>query len=185
MLVHELVERLRRAVNVPEVQDRLIKDRRLWRQLCSAMDVMEDTETAIASYRSSAPLQDIGSLYLLAYGLLQVLFVQQDAVKHATEAAGLDDYEFPEDVLAIRDVRNRAIGHPTKREKRVTGGGKKLESFGIMQMSLSHEGFILYSFDWDRPDAVQRIRFEELIAAQSKAVAQAIEQMIRHLKTAR
>lgn len=178
MLVSELGRCLRDAVNVPEVQDRLMKNPRGWRQLCSSMDVIGDTDSAIASYLSSPPVQDIGSLYLLAYGLLQVLFVQQDAVKHVAEAIGLS-YEFPEGVLAVRDVRNNAIGHPTKR------GGKNSESFGIVQMSLSNEGFTLYSFDWDRPDAFQPIRFQELIAAQSNAVAQAIEQMIRHLQTVR
>ena len=174
--VRELERCLRDAVNVPEIQARLMKNPRGWQQLCSSMDVIGDTDSAIASYLSSPPVQDIGPLYLLAYGLLQVLFVQQDAVKHAAEAIGLS-YEFPKDVLAVRDVRNNAIGHPTKR------GIKNSESFGIVQMSLSHEGFTLYSFDWDRPDAFQPIRFQELIEAQSNAVAQAIEQMIRHLQT--
>lgn len=176
--VCELERRLRDAVNLPEVQDRLMKNPRRWQQLCSSMDVIGDTESAIDAYRSSPSKQDVGHLYLVAYGLLQVLFVQQDAVKHAAEAIDLN-WEFPEEILAVREVRNNAIGHPTKR------GGKNSESFGIVQISLSHDGFTLYSFDWDRPDAFQPIRFQELVAAQSKEVAHAITLMIQHLATLR
>jgi hypothetical protein len=176
--IRELEGRLRDAVNVPEVQDVLIQDRRRWNQLCSSMDVIGDTDSAVAAYLNSPPNQDVGHLYLLAYGLLQVLFVQQDAVKHAAEAVGLR-YEFPEDLKAVREVRNNAIGHPTKR------GGNNSESFGIVQVSLSHQGFTLYSFNWEQPDAFQPIRFQELIASQSNAVRQAIEQMIRHLQQLR
>jgi hypothetical protein len=107
-----------------------------------------------------------------------VLFVQQDAVMHAAEAIGLG-YKFPEDLLAVREVRNNAIGHPTKR------GSKNPESFGIVQVSLSHDGFTLYSFRWDRAKTFRRIRFKGLIRAQSKAVAQALEQMVLHLQTER
>lgn len=173
--IRELERRLRDAVNVPEVQDRLMQDRRRWNQLCSSMDVIGDTDSAIAAYLGSPPIQDVGQLYLLAYGLLQVLFVQQDAVRHASEAVGLN-YEFPQDLMAVREIRNNAIGHPTKR------GGKNAESFGIVQASLSHQGFTLYSFDWEHPDTFKPIQFQELIAAQSNAVAQAIDQMILHLQ---
>ena len=175
--IYELERKLRDAVNVREVQDRLMKDERRWEQLCSSMDVIGDTDNAISAYLSSPQIKDVGHLYLLAYGLLQALFVQQDAVMHAAEAIGLS-YKFPADVLAVREVRNNAIGHPTKR------GSKNPESFGIIQVSLSHDGFTLYSFRWDRPNVFQPIRFKELISAQSEAVAQALEQMILHLQTA-
>lgn len=176
--VRDLERRLRDAVNVPQVQKQLMQDMRHWQQLCSSMDVIGDTYSAIAAYLASPDVEDIGQLYLLAYGLLQVLFVQQDAVRHAAEAIGLS-YEFSENLLAVRSVRNNAIGHPTKR------GGKNSESFGIVQVSLSREGFTLYSFDWDQPDAFQPIKFKELITTQLAEVAQGIEQMILCLEKMR
>ncbi len=166
---------LRDAVNESEVQERLMQNMHHWQQLCSSMDVIGDTESAIAAFNASSSVQDVGLLYLHTYGLLQVLFVQQDAIKHAAEAIGMS-HEFTEELKTLRHVRNNAIGHPTKR------GGKNSESFGIVQASLSHEGFTLYSFDWDKPGAFQPINFQELISVQSAAVAEAIEKMIGHLR---
>lgn len=177
--VGKLEKTFRDTVNIKEVQDRLIQDRRLWRQLCSSMDAIGDTEIAITAYLNSPPMQDIGCRYLIAYGLLQVLFVQQDAVKHAAEAIGFS-YEVSKGLKSIRKLRTKAIGHPTKK-----GWDENTESFGISRATLSHEGFTLYSFDFNRPDNFQPIRFQELISAQSTAVAQAIEQMINHLQPMR
>jgi hypothetical protein len=173
--VREAERRLRDVVNAPPVQDRLLGDSHRWRQLCSSMDAIGDTDLAVEAYLSSpAGDREYGKLYLQAYGLLQVLFVQQDAVKHAAEAIGLP-YSPPASLAAIRDVRNNAIGHPTKR------GGSRSESFGIVRVSLSREGFTLYSFDLGRPDNFQPVRLLELIETQREAVVDALEQMIAHL----
>ena len=57
-----------------------------WHQLWAALDVIEDTELAIEAYLQSKYPTDIGERYLRLYGLLQVLFVQQDAMRHVIEA---------------------------------------------------------------------------------------------------
>ena len=80
-----------------------------------------------------------GSSYILAYGFLQALFLQQDAVRNLYEALQLPSE--PDPLLAeIRELRNDAIGHPTKR-----GGGKgKGKSFSfISRPSISKSGFQL------------------------------------------
>ncbi len=170
--IRDAEQRLRNVVNKPEIQGRLIQDQRRWQQLCSSMDVIGDTNSAIVAYLDSPPIRDMGHLYLLAYGLLQVLYVQQDAVKHLAKAVGLE-YVSPEEFLTVREIRNKAIGHPAERAK------------GIVQVTLSHEGFTLYSFDWSRPDTSQPILFAELIEAQSAAVARLIEKIIHHLEQMR
>src|SRR5205823_10451654 len=103
------------------------------------------TDHAISAYLSYPNEDDLGKLYLHAYGLLQALFVQQDALAHAAEAIGLE-YQLPDELKPIRKIRNDAVGHPTKR------GNKHPESFGIIQISLCHESFTVYSFKWDNPD---------------------------------
>lgn len=171
--VDEAQRRLRETINLPRIHERLSRDEQAFRQLCASMDILGDTAHAVGSYLSSPEETDLGRLYLLAYGLLQVLFVQQDAVRHAAEAVGLP-YELPPGLSLNRDVRNDAIGHPTKR------GGKNPESFGIVQVSLSHEGFTLYSFDWRKPDNFQPIRFRDMIDRQ-EAVVVGIDAIIAHL----
>jgi hypothetical protein len=140
------------------------------------MDAIGDTEMAVEAYLSS-PAGDCeyGKLYLQAYGLLQVLFVQQDAVRHAAEAIGMP-YSLPASLKAIQAVRNSAIGHPTKR------GSSPSESFGISRLSLSHEGFQLYSFDIGQQDNFQPVRLLDLIVAQREAVVDGIRQMVSHLE---
>lgn len=167
--VREAEQRLRGVVNEPEIQHRLIQGQRRWQELCSSLDVIGDTDSAIAAYLASPPIRNMGLLYLLTYGLLQVLYVQQDAVQHAAKAVGLP-YKLPEELLTIREIRNKAIGHPTDRTK------------GIIQLTLSHEGFTLYSFDCSRPETSQPIRFAELIEAQSAAVIQCIDKIIHYLE---
>ncbi len=169
---------LRDVVNEPEIHEKLSKNKHLFRQLCASMDAIGDTDLAISFYLGCPPIQELGHRYLLAYGLLQVLFVQQDAVKHAAEAVGMN-YQFPTALLQNRDIRNAAIGHPTKREdfrRKVT------ESFGISQMSLSSEGFTLCSFDWTKPKNFHEIRFREMIDRQQLDVVTGIDAIIRHLR---
>jgi hypothetical protein len=51
-----------------------------------------------------------GWSYLVVYGILQVLYVQQDA---ATMLAGCLKlpFELPDELVNIREIRNDSIGH--------------------------------------------------------------------------
>lgn len=168
------------------------------------MDVIGDTELAVSAYlEMPAASNATGLLYLRAYGLLQVLFVQQDALKNLAESIGCP-YSLPATLVRIRAIRNDAIGHPSKR------GGLQSKSFGIVRNSLSHAGFTLYPFDFrggmddsitvTDPDSVSHegltqypsdfggeggfrtVRLLDLIAEQQEAVCNAIEQFVCHLQ---
>ena len=90
--------------------------------------------------------------------------MQQDAVKHAAEAIGLS-YSLPASLMAIREVRNSAIGTPYKR------GSSRTESIRIVRFSIT-QGFTLYAFDiTDR--RLPTSATAELIAAQREAVVDA------------
>lgn len=79
---------IRNFIQYPWRLDPLVKDRGLWFRLTSSMDAIEDTEAAIDAYIAS-PEPDRGGAYLLIYGVLQALFVQQDAIKHLQEHSAL------------------------------------------------------------------------------------------------
>jgi hypothetical protein len=173
--INEALQRLRETVKRAEIQKDLMTDERKWNQLCSSMDVIEDTDSAIDAFLHAPASQDLGQLYLQAYGLLQVLYVQQDAITNAAKAVMLG-YRLPAELQQVRGIRNRAIGHPTS-----VRGGHDPQSYGIVQASLTGEGFILYTFDWDKPDAFAPIRFTELIEQQRPHIIDALEQIIQHL----
>jgi len=94
--IPELEEQIRNFINSPRKQYTLLQDRADWNKLCSSLDVVGDTELAIDAYMGSINESATdGQKYLILYGILQVLFVQQDAVKHMIEALGLQHEEDP------------------------------------------------------------------------------------------
>src|SRR5882672_6063037 len=88
---------------------------------CSALDVIGDTEMALEAYMTAPPAQhdpgsrDTGNLYITIYGILQVLYVQQDAVKNLAKSLGIP-YKHSDATRQVRNVRNAAVGHPTHHE---------------------------------------------------------------------
>lgn len=52
----------------------------VWPQLLSVLDTIEDSQAAINYYIRSDFPTDYGGKYLFVYGLLQALFLQQDAI---------------------------------------------------------------------------------------------------------
>ena len=97
----------------------LFKNGALQTQLSSCLDVIEDSKLAIDAYLNREFGESIGGHYLAVYGLLQALFLQQDAVRYLCESLGMPN---PLDnnprLEEIRDIRNDTIGHPTKRNRK-------------------------------------------------------------------
>lgn len=158
----------RDAVNRSTVKAKLMQDRQSWAQLCSAMDVIQDTQCAIRAWAVGPSPDDLGERYLRVYGVLQAFFLQQDAVKHAAEAIG-SEWTPPDELREIRMIRNQAVGHPTKQ-------GKEDSSFGIVQMSLGTGSFELYAFGASRTgdDFRRRIDLHRLSDQQAATVCDAL-----------
>ncbi len=109
-------KRIRDFVNVPRRRSRLLQNEQRWMQLCSSMDAIGDTQLAVRAFLDE-PLRNRksdGWSYLVVYGVLQVLYVQQDAAKMLASCLNLP-LEFPEEVESIREIRNDSIGHPSGR----------------------------------------------------------------------
>jgi hypothetical protein len=149
-----LVRRMRDYVNDPRIHAALFAEQPRFVRACSAMDMIEDTAQALRSYLALAVKDsDHGTSYLVVFGALQVLYVQQDAVFWLCECLG-----FPRDVARlagpekwihgpgndrlskVRSLRNSSIGHPVWRNK---GPESERGSYFIIQMSLSTSGFQL------------------------------------------
>lgn len=124
-------------INIPRVQSQLIKDKERWDQICSSLYALEDSLLAIKSFHAGSFPGDSGTQYLFIYGLLQALFLMQDAVKHLSEAIDIE-YTPSERLLEIRNIRNSSIGHPTKQGKK---GGLHFNI--ISRSSMSKHGYDL------------------------------------------
>lgn len=135
----ELESKIRDLINNPRQQYKLLKNLIAWNQLCSSLDAIGDTELAIDAYINSKFPDDEGSKYLVVYGVLQSLFLQQDAIKHMAEVLNI---KYVSDPLLkhIRDIRNKSIGHPTKKEN-----GGTVSSHFISRITINKNGFTLMS----------------------------------------
>ena len=131
---------VREHINTHRYQKVLISELDNWSQICSSLDTLGDTGLALKSYFKSDFPTEAGLSYIYTYGLLQALFIQQDAMNHLSEAFEVP-YELSDELKSIRAVRNASIGHPTK--NRV----KKTTYFNhISRISMSKGGFTLARF---------------------------------------
>lgn len=149
----------------------LIKDPARWNTVCSAMDVIGDTELALDAYVRAPVTLPIDDRYLITYGVLQVLVVQQDAVRLLARSLGVQTTKSSE-LEKIRTIRNRTIGHPVK------GKEDEIEfSNFISRASLRRGGFqmlTVYSdhrigdfVDIDIMDLIRKQRDSLLVQLQS------------------
>ena len=115
--ISELEREMRDLINAPRRHQQLLANSHAFSQLCSSLDVIGDTELALEAYMAGTGGEQCdGDLYLRTYGVLQVLVVQQDALVHVAEAVQLA-LPLSDEIKEMREIRNDAIGHPTRRGK--------------------------------------------------------------------
>ena len=135
--IKELEEQIRNLINAPRKHSSIFKDSAKYYKLCSCLDVIGDIELAFCAYEEMLDSPQPGSSYILAYGFLQALFLQQDAVRNLHEALQIC-YKLDPLLVKIRELRNDASGHPTKR-----GGGEGKSFSFISRPSITKSGFQL------------------------------------------
>ena len=116
-MIGELESKIREYINVSRRQCQVIDNKANWQKLCSALDLIGDTELAIEAYPSLCSDKSDGESYLIVYGILQTLLLQQDAAMHIAEALGLKKIIRPKQLDEIRIIRNSAAGHPTSQKE--------------------------------------------------------------------
>ena len=180
----ELEAKIRDAVNHPRMRHAFTREIRTWNILCSSLDVIGDTDLAIGSYRLPVldEPDDVGLKYLYLYGILQVLFVQQDAVEDLLTALKVTIPQQPE-LLYVREVRNNATGHPTLRERRTRKGVPQTSHF-ISRISLSSkQGFKLLNCDEHGNDQFEDIELADLLTKHNSGVRVLMDLAYAELRT--
>ncbi len=175
--IRELEERIRECINAPRKHFAIFQNPVEFHKLCSCLDVIGDTELAFRSYEAMPDSIRPGSSYVLVYGFLQALFLQQDAVRNLHEALQLP-YEPDPLLLEIRELRNDAIGHPTKR-----GGGKGKSFSFISRPSISKSGFQLMTVspgEW--PPLFRHVSLQALLDTQHRQLEEGLEALLQSLR---
>ena len=175
----DLKRQIRDFIQHPRRMDPLLRDKALWFRLTSAMDAIEDTEIAIDAYIVS-PEPDRGGAYLLIYGVLQALFVQQDAIRHLVEAFEIVRPAEPE-LLGIREIRNCTIGHPTSVAARKAQELPASSNF-IVQMTVTKQSFQFMRAFEDGETSFTEVDIVALIKKQRAIVTQVLQDVWRILQ---
>ena len=175
--VDGLAEEIRTLINNPRKSSALQKDSGVWTLLCSCLDTIGDTDLVIDAYFSSSPSPGFGEAYLLVYGVLQALFVQQGAVMHLCEA--LEIPYAPEPVLkTIREIRNNSVGHPCKRDR-----VKPVTYSFLSRATLTKTEFQLITMSGEADTKYEQIHIPTVISLQYKAIGVVLRKIVGELKT--
>lgn len=173
-----LSSKIRGYINIQRVQNNLIQNKKNWNQICSSIDVLEDTTYAISSYINDSFPNDDGLKYIYVYGILQALFLQQDSLKHLTCALlsrNEKDYPENEEFEKIRNIRNEAIGHPTNRHN-----GKSFHY--ISRITIDKNGFDLLSSFSDKDDIYKEVKIIDIINTQSRIIIENLKLLLEDLE---
>lgn len=175
--VAELEQQIRDFINNPRKQHALLQDTAAWNLLCSCLDTIGDTELAIDAYNASGNPDSDGAAYLVVYGALQALFIQQDAVENLCQALAII-YVRDSRLKDIREIRNDSAGHPTKR-----GGGKGQAYNFISRSSLTKGGFdLVTTYPDNRSRLFRHVSIPSLIASQRGILQNVLAEVLEKLK---
>jgi tetratricopeptide (TPR) repeat protein len=163
--IGNLEDAVRKHINTHRYQVDLLKDSSNWNQICSSLDVIGDTIYAISSYEAADFPKDNGLQYVYTYGLLQALFLQQDAIRHLSEAFDIK-LNLSDKLLDIRGIRNASIGHPTKQNQ----NGTRFYNH-ISRISMSKAGFDLMRYSEPRKHDMVNVNISSMVQDQLTEVA--------------
>lgn len=115
----DLIKRIREHIRRQERMCQLMPIYEKWIGITASIDVLEDSSWAVEYYVENDYPSDMKGKYLFTYGLLQALFVQQDAADNIYRVF-FDkkikwDKEYPI-AYGVREMRNDVTGHPLNRD---------------------------------------------------------------------
>jgi len=158
--------------------------------LTSSFDTVSDTETVISTFEALPDPGSVGARYLMIYGILQALYLQQDAVESMVRALGpstrpIYRIESEPEAEEIRKVRHRAVGHPT-----VEGNVASKKSPGIqmshfvVQHSVRKDGFTIMTTFANGLHTFTHVSVGELIGRNRTMIERVLRQILAKLEAA-
>jgi hypothetical protein len=179
MSIAELESKVRDRINRGRKQHGLLGRSADWNKLCSALDIVGDTELAFDSYLKQPHVEDTGLCYLHVYGALQLLQTQQDAVAHICNALGIKAQSSPK-LPHIREIRSSSVAHPAAQKE-----DKTTKSNFIVRSSVSQHGFTLMTvYSDETPYSQSHISIPSLVAEQRNALRGVLEEVLARMDEA-
>lgn len=175
--INALEGRIRDFINSGRRQYNLLQSSATWNKLCSSLDLIGDTQVAIDSYSQIVNTEGIGASYLIVYGILQTLLLQQDAARHIGEALGIK-LKLPKNLEEIRVIRNSAAGHPAHQME----NGLSKSCF-ITRNSISPTGFDLTTvYSGDKEYKMSYVSIPFLLETQHIYIREMLSKIVTELE---
>ncbi len=177
-ILDERIDKIRDLINSPRKQSALLKDSALWNMLCSSLDTTQDTELGLDALRAKDfdDLDD-GVKYLIVYGALQALFMQQEAVENLCKSLKIP-YTTDSELNKILEIYNDSVGHPTKR-----GEGKGKAFNFISRATLNSQGFeLMTTYPDETKTNFKDINIPDLIKTQKDILVGVLDKVIETLR---
>ena len=187
-IIQDLLARIRGIIWHPRLRGPLVEDTPNWNMLASSFYAVEDTEMAIEAFEAMSDPGETGLHYLIIYGILQCLYVQQDAVEamvRAFEPNAQRRYKIEDEPEAneVRQIRNCAVGHPTK-----SGDVKSTKSPGIQMsyvlVSPDMKGFTLQTSHAKGASEFCPVSIAKLIEINRRVVERVLRKIMAKLEAA-
>lgn len=163
--VHQVLSEIRDLINSALKQPELLDDRKNWHRLCSSLDNITDSQSAIEKYKYLEDFEGHDG-YLMIYGLFHSLFLQQNTIRTLAEALIHKKINFRKEypkLYEIREVRNDSVGHPTDRR-----GGKYFVV--IVQHTIRKWGFQYIVYDEEDYPNYQNVNIKKILQTQEELV---------------
>jgi hypothetical protein len=180
-MIENIFEEIREICNHPWKRELVFQDKIIWNRLWASLDVIEDSQIAIDDYSNLSEFSSSEKGYLYVYGILQALYLQQDALCNLNKALfgrGIDFKSEHPKLYNIREIRNNSVGHPTGR-----GDGKSFH--GISRMTIEKKGFqMMSSFPKsDGEDDFEDVNILSCIATQNELLNEILNNTMEKLKS--
>jgi hypothetical protein len=176
--LHLLTKWIREYGHDPRQRPRLIGNRYLWHQIWAAVDIAMDTERALINYIFGSFPTNEGERYLRMFGVMQALFLQQEALVDLINAVYLSGTIEVNDVLKdIRAFREAGAGHPTRLNRRAG-----LASHSIVAGSVTKNGFDLHSFPREGGGDFEHIPVLQLAVEQRQEAFRVMSEVVNELR---
>jgi hypothetical protein len=176
MEIFQIEEQIREFIDTSRMRSVLLKDPAGLNKLYSSLDLINDTELAILSYPKLCCEQDPGASYLVIYGILQALQLQQTATKAIIDVLDIKG-KLPKELADIKSIRNAVVGHPTQQSE-----NKRNKSSFIIRHSLSSTSFDLMTTYCNDEINNQEISIPKLIEIQKKYLIEILKKVISELE---
>jgi hypothetical protein len=139
-------------------------------QVCALLDFVGDSEIALLSVSSSNQRREVDP-YFLAYGVLQLMYSRQVALKAVLRAFDISIPKlFEKSSLSI--ARDRVIGHPV-----TTDGAAHV----IVRHTLNENGFEFWSYRGSETERGQKVNYESLLSEHLDAMIQGLDLLYQQL----